>query len=361
QFTSDTEPSEDPKFSPDGTRLAFIRRHNLYVHPISKTSETRLTKDKDENLLNGEVDWVYAEELSVRSNYFWSPDSRNIVFLQTDETRVPTYPIVDWLPTHPHAESQHYPKAGDPNPVVRLAVVKAAGGKPKFITLTDDPDVYVPRFGWVNDGIVWAQVLNRTQDRMDLYFADAHSGKARKVLSESVSDGWVNVNDDMRVWKSGDRFLWSSWRDGHTHLYLYSFDKQNPLAGDARLERQLEKGDYEVVSVEAVDGNAVYFTSNQDDARRRGVFSVGLGSGDVRRLSQPDGWHTASFSDDAKYWLDRFSNASTPWKWSLCGGDGSQGSAVWASRGVADYGLVPQKFLEFKADDGTTLYGQLLL
>jgi len=361
QFTSSPDANEDPKFSPDGNHIAYLRKHNLYVQPLNGQDGRPLTDDTDENLLNGEVDWVYAEELDVRSNYFWSPDSKDIVFLQMNEKQVPTYPITDWLPTHPKVEQEKYPKVGDPNPEVRLGVISAKGGRPKWISLAKETDVYLPRFGWVRDGILWAEVLNRAQDTMDLYFIDARSGRSRKVLTESSPGNWVNVNDVFRVLKSGDRFLWSSWRDGHTHLYLYSFDKQNPLAGDARLERQLEKGDYEVVSVEAVDGNAVYFTSNQDDARRRGVFSVGLGGGDVRRLSQPDGWHTAAFSDDAKYWLDRFSNASTPWKWSLCGGDGSQGSAVWTSRGVADYGFVPQKFLEFKADDGTTLYGQLLL
>jgi dipeptidyl-peptidase-4 len=195
---------------------------------------------------------------------------------------------------------------------------------------------------------------------MDLYFIDAKSGHSRKVLTESSPGSWVEVNDVFRILKSGDRFLWSSWRDGYTHLYLYSFDKQNPLSVDAKLERQLEKGEYEVLSVEAVDENAVYFTANQGAPRRKGVFSVGLEGGEVRQLSRAEGWHNASFAEDAKHWLDKYSNASTPPKWSLCSGNGPC-SSVWESRSVADYGLTPQKFLEFKADDGTTLHGQLLL
>jgi len=361
QFTSSPDPSEDPKFSPDGNHIAYLRKHNLYVQPLAGQSGKQLTDDTDENLLNGEVDWVYAEELEVRSNYFWSPDSKDIVFLQMNEKQVPTYPITDWLPTHPKVEQEKYPKVGDPNPEVRLGVISAKGGHPKWISLTNDTDTYIPRFGWVRDGVLWAEVLNRAQDTMDLYFIDAKSGRSRKVLNESSPGNWVNVNDVFRVLKSGDRFLWASWRDGHTHLYLYSFDKQSPLNADAKLERQLDKGDYEVLTVEAVDENAVYFTSNQDDPRRRGVFSVRFEGGEVHKLSQSDGWHTASFPDDGKHWLDRYSNATTPPKWSLCGGDGGACSTVWESRGVADYGLVPQKFLEFKAEDGTTLYGQLLL
>src|SRR5262249_39770498 len=149
-----------------GNRMAYVRKHNLYVLSGSDYVEKQLTRDKSENLLNGEVDWVYAEELGVRSNYFWSPDSKSLVFLHSDETKVPTYPITDWMPTHPTVYQEKYPKAGDPNPVVRLEVVNASGGEPKWIPLGDNPDAYIPRFGWVRDGIVWAQLLNRAQDTL---------------------------------------------------------------------------------------------------------------------------------------------------------------------------------------------------
>ena len=143
-----------------------------------------------------------------------------------DEIRVPAYPITDWLPTHPRVEQEKYPNAGDPNPSVRLGVVGSNGGKVRWIKLTDDDDTYVPRFGWIREDWAWAEVLNRKQDVMDLYFIDAKSGKSRKVLTESAPDAWVNVNDDFRILKSGDRFLWTSWRDGHTHIYLDVYKRQ---------------------------------------------------------------------------------------------------------------------------------------
>jgi dipeptidyl-peptidase-4 len=127
ELTSSGDGSSDPKFSPDGSRLAYVRKHNLFVRRVDHGSEKVLTSEKDEDILDGEVDWVYAEELGVRSNYFWSPDSSHIILLQTNEKQVPTYPITDWLSQHPKVDEEKYPKAGDPNPIVRVGVVSANG------------------------------------------------------------------------------------------------------------------------------------------------------------------------------------------------------------------------------------------
>ena len=375
QVTSAPEPSGDPKFSPDGNKLAYLRQHNLYIRSTSSGEEKQLTKgtgdkEKDDNLLNGEVDWVYAEELDVRSNYFWSPDSHHILYLQMDETKVPTYPIVNWLVTHPGVELEKYPKAGDPNPGVRLGLIAADGGKTKWISLTDDQNIYIPRFGWVRDDLVWAEVLNRTQDQLGLYFVDVHTGRSRKVLTESALDAWVYVNDDFKILKSGDRFTWQSWRDGTTQLYLYGFDKNNPLGSDAKLERQLTQGAFEVLGgsagphtgIEAVDQDAgvIYFTCNKDDPRERQLYSVKLDGSNLRKVSAGGGTHQASFAEDAKHYVDEYSATLTPPSLSLCQPGGTC-RKVWDSRSVEDYGLIPPQSLEFKAEDGTKLYGELIM
>jgi dipeptidyl-peptidase-4 len=363
QFTSAADPSGDPKFSPDGNRVSYLRKHNLYVRPVNGTGEKQLTKDTGDDLFNGDIDWVYAEELAVRSNYFWSPDSRQIVFLHMDESKVPAYPLVNLLPTHPTVDNEKYPKVGDANPIVKLGVVDADKGKVRWISLTDDAETYIPRFGWVNEDVVWAEVLNRNQDKMDLYFVDARSGKSRKVLAETSPEAWINVNDDFKVLKSGDRFLWSSWRDGHTHLYLYSFDKQNPLGAEARLERQLTHGDFEVLGVEGVDETAgtVFFSSNKDDPRQRHIYSIRLDGSGLQQLTHDEGIYYAKFSDDGKHFQQTFGASSVSVRTSLCAVGGAC-SPVWQARDeIAEYGLRAPKFLEFKAEDGTTLYGRLLL
>lgn len=365
QFTSSPD---DPKFSPDGSHVAYLRRHNLFVRPISGEGERQLTKpekdDKEENILNGEVDWVYEEELEARSNYFWSPDSSQIVFLQMDETRVPTSPITDFLPINPAVENQKYPKPGDPNPVVKLGVVSARGGNVKWISLTDNQDSYIPRFGWLRDGIIWAELLNRTQDTLELYFIESKSGRTRKVLAEISKDAWVPVNNDFRALKSGDRFLWASWRDGHTHLYLYSFNKQNPLSADASLEKPLEQGDYEMTGVNGIDEDSgtIYFSANKGDPRQVQIYSVKLDGSALQQISKEPGKHLAVFSENGKYYADDYSANLVPPKRMVCAASGSPCYPFWESRSLAQFGWIEPKNLELKAADGaTTLYGQLVM
>ena len=364
QFTSAPEPNVDPKFSPDGSHVSYVRKHNLYVRPSSGEGEKQLTKDAGDNLFNGDIDWVYAEELSVRSNYFWSPDSKQIVFLHMDETKVPTYPITNWIPTHPTVDNEKYPKVGDPNPVVKLGVVESDKGKVHWISLTTDEEAYIPRFGWVRDGVIWAEVLNRSEDKMDLYFIDAKSGRSRIVLTETTPGAWFEFDHaEVRFLKSAGGFLWPSWRDGNMHLYFYSFDKQNPMGADAKLERQLTHGDFEVLGIGGVDEAAgtVFFSSNQGDPRQRHLFSVKLDGTGLQQLTHDEGLSNGNFSEDGKHYEQIFVGPMTAPRMSLCAVGGAC-SPVWQARDeIAEYGLRASKFLEFKADDGTTLYGRLLL
>lgn len=371
QLTASPQPSTDPKFSPDGKRISYISNHNLWVHDTNGTSEKQITKeteDKEGNILNGEVDWVYAEELYVRSNYFWSPDSKHIAFLQMNEKSVPSYPIVDWIPQHPSVDMEKYPKAGDANPAVRLGIIGANGGKVKWIEVgTSEDREYIPRFGWVRDGLLWVQLLNRAQNKLDLYFVDANSGHSQKMLSET-STAWVELreSDIFKILSSGDRFLWPSWRDGYTHVYLYRFNKSAPLSAPATLERQLTKGEFEVESVDGVDekSGTVYVTANASDPRQRQIYAVKLdGSGGMQPISREPGSHKADMPEKLvpAYYVDTFSAAMTPPTMSLCKIGGTC-SPFWESRAVTQYNLLPPKNLALKAaDNKTTLFGTLLM
>lgn len=366
QLTAAAEGSTNPKFSPDGKRLAYIRKHDIWERPVGEGGERAVTRDGDDNLLNGEVDWVYEEELGVRSNYFWSPDSRRIVFLQMNEKPVPTYPLVDWMPTHPKVNELKYPKAGDPNPQVRVGVVGTDGGKVRWISLSDASadDFYIPRFGWIGNSTVYALVVNRLHTRMDLYFADAGTGRSRVVLTESDPSGYLDDERFHITWlKSGDRFLWPSWRDGHMQLYLYGFDKNNPLGAEAKLERQLTKGDFDVSGVDAVDesNGTVYFEANAGDPRQDHVFATKLDGTSMQKITQDQGVHRARFAENGQYFVDNFSALMSPPRLSLCKIGGTC-HAFWESRAIATYNLIAPRAVELKAADGqTTLYGYLLL
>ena len=369
EISPSSDPVRDPKFSSDGKRLAYVREHNLYVQMLNQRFPKQLTRSNgsggeknDANILSGEVDWVYAEELAVRSNYFWSPDNSRIAFLQMDEAKVPTYPISDWMPVHPTVDYQKYPKAGDPNPVVRLGLVNSNGANPQWISLTDDTDIYIPRFGWLNRNTLWAEVLNRHQDTMDLYFIDAGSRKSRKVLTESAPDSWVKVNDDFTVMESKGEFLWTSWRDGHTNIYLYSYDKNSPLAADAKLERRLTSGDFEVLGIQSVDmeNGIVFFNCNKDDPRQQQIYSVKIDGSGLRRISMEDGFHDPTFSGNGAAYLDNYSALLTPNRFSICRTSG-ECRPFAELKSVKDFGLTEPKELTFKGENGTTLYGRLLL
>jgi len=205
-------------------------------------------------------------------------------------------------------------------------------------------------------------VMNRAQNQLDLYFFDTSSGKSRRVFSEK-SDTWIETDDNFRILHSADRFIWPSWRDGHTHLYLYSFDKDNPLSQDAKLERQITKGDFEVFSVEGVDEGpgTIYAITNATDDRQRHLCAAKLDGSDFRVLTKSEpGTHHVDFSSNAKNYIDNFSALMTPPQLSFCQVGGSC-NVLWKSTAGQDYKLVAPQFVDFKAEDGAILRGLLFL
>jgi dipeptidyl-peptidase-4 len=216
----------------------------------------------------------------------------------------------------------------------------------------------------VKDGVIWAEVLNRTEDKMDLYFVDTKSAKPRLVLTETLEGAWFDFeHTEIRFLRSTGQFLWPSWRDGNMHIYLYSFDKQNPMAADAKLERQLEKGDYAVLGIKGVDeaSGTVFFEANKDDPRQTHIYSVQLDGSGFKALTTEEGFHIANFSDDGKHYTQMYFGPQASPVLSLCSVGGACNPVWKANDEIVEYGLRAPKYLEFKADDGTILYGRLLL
>ena len=351
QLTQLDTPVSDPKISPDGQWVSFIREHNLIVVNVASGKETQVTRGGTGDILEGELDWVYPEELSLHTAYWWSPDSQRLAFLEMDERRVTKYPIVNYLSYTGETQTMQYPKAGDANPVVRVGVVGVDGHKTTWVATDKDTQFYIPRVDWLPDSQRLAvQVLNRAQNRLDLLLANAETGSTTPIHTES-DPFWVNVSDELYFFSDGKRFLWSSERSGFRHLYLYDL-------GGNQIE-QLTRGDWEVTAIEGVDESrgSVYFVSTQKSSIERHLYRLSLADKSITQLTKQEGTHTTHMAPDSSAYLDTYSSAMTPPRQDLYRADGSLLATINKNEvaELGDYHLSPVEFFTVPGADGTPL------
>jgi dipeptidyl-peptidase-4 len=352
---------EEASLSPDEARAAFVRDNNLFVVDVATAREVALTTDGSPDVLNGKLDWVYQEEIYGRGTfraYWWSPDSTRIAFLQLDERAVPRYTIVDDISYHPEVEVYPYPKAGDPNPAVRLGVVPAAGGAPRWIdTSRYGRDHLVCDVSWTPDSRqVVFQVQDREQTWLELDFADALAvdGPVRTVIKET-SKAWVD-NPGSPQWLKDGSFLWSSERTGFRHVYHYR--------PDGSLVRQVTDGRWEARTVHGVDEGAgwVYFSGTERSPIGSDVYRIHLDGSGLQRLSAARGTHAASFNPSFTYYIDTWSDANTPTQVRLHRSDGREARVIDANpvMALAEYRLSKPEFVQVKARDGFVMEALVL-
>lgn len=372
--------------SPRASRLAFIRDHDLYTFNLAKSSvqPRRLTRGGSDKLLNGELDWVYAEEVYTHGSrgYWWSPDDRYIAFIQLDESNVPHFTVLDHFPAEEaqryrlRLEDGPYPKAGDPNPVARLGVVRVRDGHLRWIDLnaykSDQP--LIVRVTWAPDGRLFYQVQDREQRWLDLNLADPETGRSTRLFREN-SPAWVNVLDEPRFLADGS-FLWRSERDGWAHLYLYRFQPPVQNAGflglgarqtpaSAALTRRLTSGEWEVRDVHGVDekNGWVYFSGTRDSSIESHAYRVRLDGSGLERLTQPGLSHNVSFSPTFSQFIDTASAFDAPPRVDLRRCDGSPLRVISANDNppIREYKLGRHQFLRVPARDGYLMNALLLL
>lgn len=341
----------DPKISPDGKNVSFLRNHNVWAVSAADGKERALTTGGTEALRKGELDWVYPEELDIATAYWWAPDSSAIAYLEMDESKVTQFSLTDFESFTGEAELQRYPVPGGSNPVVRVLVVSNAGGEPRVMDVGANADIYIPRVTWLPDSKrVAIQRLNREQTVLDLLLADSSSGKSSTLLTEK-DPYWINVSDDLRFFKNSSRFLWSSERSGYRHLYLYDLTGKQ-LA-------QLSKGDWEVSHVNALDEakGTVYFTATEKSPLERHLYRVALDGSGFTRLTKADGTHNVNFAPGAAFFLDTFSNTSAPPRQDLYRAEGATVATLNENKvaELAQYHLSPVEFFSIKSHDGVSL------
>ena len=312
------------KFSPDGTRVAYVRQNNIYVERIDTGAIVQLTKDGTRppggaawapatagTIVNGTSDWVNEEELDIRDGFRWSPDGRRIAYWQFDTTGVQDFTLIDdTTALYPTTTVFAYPKPGTTNSAVRVGVVSASGGVTTWIQMPGDPrNTYVPSLEWIDASTVAMQQLNRLQTENDYLLADASTGRVTRVFHDAAGakpGGWVDVQNDVHWVDGGRAFLWLSERDGWRHLYRVTRD------GKATL---LTNFDADVIDLTGVDAAAAYFRASPSNATQRYLFRVPLdGSAPPRRVTPEaaDGWHDYTLAPGGKMAFHTYSTFGRP-------------------------------------------------
>jgi dipeptidyl-peptidase-4 len=295
------------KFSPDGTKVGYVRESNLYVENLADGKITQLTSDGTKTLINGTSDWVNEEEFGLRDCWRWSPDSQSIAFWQFNAEGIKDYILVNTtVDLYPVLTSIPYPKAGTTNAAVRVGVISAAGGETKWMNTPGDlRQNYIAMMDWTdNSNELIMQHFNRLQNTDQLMIADAKTGAVKTILTEK-DETWVEVfMPKMRWLEAGKSFLWMSEKDGWQHLYVVSRDGAN--------QRLITKGDFDVTDIEAIDEKSgwVYYIASPENATQRYLFRTKLdGSGTIEKVT-PDaqkGWNDYNPSPNAKWAFHNFS------------------------------------------------------
>jgi dipeptidyl-peptidase 4 len=362
RLTSNPEEEVGAGFSPDGRMVSFIRENNLYVEDIgSQRRERALTRDGSVKVLNGRLDWVYQEELYGRGNfgaYWWSPDSTRIAYLRIDEHPVPEFTVVDHIPYDQNVEVTPYPKAGDPNPIVRLGVVNSAGGDIRWLdTYKYQPeDLLIVRVGWTPDGKkVWFEAQNREQTFLDLNFSNPDDGKTTTMFREATKT-WVEVIDGGLQWLDDGSFLWLSDRSGWRHIYHYG--------PDGKLIKQVTSGDWDVRSLEEVDETkgTLYFSGTEHSYIASHAYSIKLNGSGIKRLTAAEGNHRTSFNSSASHFIDSWNDVNTPTQVRLYDSAGTLVRVIDENKvdALKQYKLGKVEFVNVKTRDGFTMEAMMI-
>lgn len=305
RLTSTPQPEELAQFSPDGRFVSFVRDNDLFVVDVQTATERALTTGGSDTLRRGKADWVYFEELFGRrwNAYWWSPDSSRIAFLETDSSTVPEFTIVGDHVYDQIVEVARYPKPGQPNPVVRLGTVTAAGGDVQWVDLSgyDEHDRLISHVGWWPDSeTIYFYVQNRIQTWLDACRAPAGGGTLTRLWRDQTQ-AWITSPGSPRFLDDGG-FLLTSERTGWEHWYRY--DK------DAAEIGPVTSGEWEARRIERLDekNNLIFISGTRDNHLGSDLYRINMTDGGVTRLTNGQGSHSVSISPDGRYFIDSWSS-----------------------------------------------------
>ncbi len=369
QVTESAAGKQMVTFSPDGKSLAFVRANNLFVVDVATRKERALTTDGSAVIYNGKADWVYLEEVFDRKNqgqsFWWSPDSTALAFIRYDDTPVQKYELVNNVPTVQVIEPTTYPKAGSPNPLVKVGIVAVDGGSPRWVEMADyaPKSILIVRAGWWPDSqSVYFYVQDRAQTWLDFCTVDRNGGSLKKLFRETTK-AWVEDHGPPLFLKDGT-FLLTNAHSGYVHLYHH--DK------DGKVIKALTSGDWEMTTgpfqshpVELVDetNGWVYFTGKKDNPIGSNLYRVNLDGSKLERLTRTEGDHRVKVSPKGNLFIDSWSSHSSPTKVKLYQTDGAAVRTLDTNPvyGREEYLVGKYEMVHIKTPDGFVLEGSLLL
>jgi dipeptidyl-peptidase-4 len=357
-------------FSPDGSKVAFMRDNDLFISNLITGEEKQITFDgRPDEIVNGAPDWVYEEEFNLIKAFAWSPDGARLAFMRFDEMNIPIFnmtlyagmfPKLGENILYPGVKSFRYPKAGEPNSIVTVHVYDLSTGTTNTMDTGDVTDQYIPRIKWTNHAsTLCIYRLNRLQNKLEFLAADAVTGRSTAFYTEENKDYIAESHfDDLTFLKDNDHFIWVSERDGWNSIYFCSIITQET--------HRVTEGNYDVKQFYGIDedNGTIFYQASALTPVRTEVYSIRTDGSHMTRLTPDDGCNSASFSNHFQYCINYFSDFSTPEVITICSYRGKQIRTLEDNKALRDnlknytYSI-PQLFT-FKTSEGIELNGFML-
>ncbi len=353
-LTNTHEEEQNPTLSPDGNQIAFTRAGNLFAIHIADKKELQISFDGSATNYNGYASWIYYEEILGRaSNYcafWWSPDSKSIAYMHFDDSQVPVFPIFNSTGVHGFTEETRYPKAGDANPKVKMGVYSFATQSTNWLAIDEQIDHYIGMPFWMPDSReLCMQWMNRSQDSLILYAADIHTGN-KKIIYTEYQKTWVEWKEWIHFYNNQE-FLILNDASGWKHLYYYNTAIQSHKA--------LTSGNWQIKEVLKTDHKKqqIWFTARKDNSTRTDLMTINKDGSGLRQLTKGAFTHHVHISPAGSYFIDNFSNVSTPEKMSIMKADGSFLNNIANEKGAEydNYSLAKTELIRIPSGDGFDL------
>ncbi len=341
-------------FSPDGSKVAFVKDNDLYYHNLSDKKTTAITNDgKWNHIINGNCDWVYEEEFGFTQAYQWSPDGKHIAYYRFDESRVKEYTLPIYNGLYPKNYTYKYPKAGEDNSIIEIRIHNLENNTAVSTNIGKETDIYIPRIKWTTaPNKLCIYRLNRLQNHLDLLLADADNGNTEIIYTEK-NKYYIDINDNIKFLKDGHSFIFTSEMYGYNHLFSWDW-KNKDL-------KELTPGNYDIASIIGIDEKRkkVYYTAALPNPLERQLYSVNWNGKGHTLLTQGKGTHNITAIEGYNYFLDQHSSINEPPVYYLIDNKGKKVRTLEDNLKfvlkLEKYALGKVEFKTFKSDLGEDL------